>query len=85
MDVPFVPGHNTKGGSQTYIDGNRLPNPPRNAPETKALGPGGRTCDVAVGGADVVDGQADAAGGLGDARALLEGVVDAVDAVVFHG
>mmetsp|Transcript_1161 Transcript_1161/g.4600 ORF Transcript_1161/g.4600 Transcript_1161/m.4600 type:complete len:635 (-) Transcript_1161:687-2591(-) len=35
--------------------------------------------------ADVVDGQADAAGGLGDARALLEGVVDALDGVLLHG
>ena len=35
--------------------------------------------------ADVVDAEADAASRLGDARALLERVVDALDRVVLHG
>lgn len=34
---------------------------------------------------DVVDGQPDAARGLGDVGALLQGVVDALDRVVLHG
>ena len=40
--------------------------------------------DVRARGADVVDREADAAGALGDDGALLEGVVDALDAVVLH-
>mmetsp|Transcript_43278 Transcript_43278/g.109704 ORF Transcript_43278/g.109704 Transcript_43278/m.109704 type:complete len:430 (-) Transcript_43278:280-1569(-) len=41
--------------------------------------------DVAALGTDVGDGNTDASGALGDQSALLQGVVDAVDAVRLHG
>ena len=42
-------------------------------------------CNVTPGGSDLVDVQTDTASRLGDEGALLEGVVDALDAVVAHG
>ncbi len=40
--------------------------------------------DVASDGTNVVDGKPDAPSGLGDAGALLQGVIDALDAVILH-
>lgn len=40
--------------------------------------------NVAARGSDAADGEADAAGRLGDEGTLLQGVVDALDAVVLH-
>ena len=50
-----------------------------------AVGRSVRATDVGSGGADVVDGEADAAGVLRNLGALLERVVDAADAVLLHG
>ena len=43
------------------------------------------TRNVAAGGPDAVDVEADSPRALGDAGALLQGVVDPVDAVTVHG
>ena len=51
----------------------------------QAVGAPVRAGDVRAGCADIVDRKTDAAGILGDLGAVLEGVEDAVDAVVLHG
>ena len=50
-----------------------------------AVGRSVRAADVGTGGPDVVDGEADAAGVLGNLGALLQRVVDAANAVFLHG
>ena len=40
---------------------------------------------IGAGGPDIMDGQTDAAGALGNLGGLFEGVIDAVDAVILHG
>mmetsp|Transcript_15039 Transcript_15039/g.28221 ORF Transcript_15039/g.28221 Transcript_15039/m.28221 type:complete len:332 (+) Transcript_15039:1279-2274(+) len=50
----------------------------------EAVGVAVGAADVGPPGPDVGDRHADAACGLGDQRALLQGVVDALDAVVLH-
>ena len=50
-----------------------------------AVGGAVRATDVGTGGSDVVDGEADAAGVLGNLGALLQRIVDAADAVLLHG
>src|SRR6201999_2166935 len=40
---------------------------------------------IGTGGPDIMDGQTDAAGALGDLGGLFERVIDAIDAVILHG
>mmetsp|Transcript_2175 Transcript_2175/g.8519 ORF Transcript_2175/g.8519 Transcript_2175/m.8519 type:complete len:408 (+) Transcript_2175:256-1479(+) len=50
-----------------------------------AVGRTVRAANIRACGANVVNGQTNAASGLGDARALLQGIVDTFDGVFFHG